>query len=224
MQFTVQLPNEEAMKVQRLGWEEGSFSSLSLEELFFAVRHRRTLVRWHREQRGDDRCWLDDWVVHLVLADTPSEPAKLPEETLRLCTEFFEHRQAPDDPEELPEFGVTQRLLVDFPLQLALLGPGGDRDFLIQQLSMLQYGILGHRMADPRTWMDDRQLYAWLPENRPAITRLPAREKFLAVQPGERHGCPQFIASHATCLAAVACDLHKWGPCGSVARTVELSQ
>ncbi len=222
MFFLVRLPGEGELKVRRLGWTEEALIELPTDELLIAVRHRRALIRWHREQRGDDRCWLDDWVVHLALSDTQSEPAKLPEEAMQLCEEFFERRQAPEDPIDQGEFTAAQRQEADSLLEQMLQDRDGGRKFLIRELLMLQIGILGHRLEKPRNWIADQQLYLWLPEQRLAVTRLPSREEFLAVQPGAAHGCPQFIASHADCPIATACDLHRWGPCGRVARMVEL--
>jgi hypothetical protein len=58
-------------------------------------------IRTHRDQRGDDRCWLDDHALYSVLDDAP-EPSNhlaLPPkcEFLKSCERYWEQRQTPDD-------------------------------------------------------------------------------------------------------------------------------
>lgn len=56
-------------------------------------------IRKHRDQRGDDRCWLDDLELYAVLPEGPPthEAMALPprEQFLANCARFHESRQAP---------------------------------------------------------------------------------------------------------------------------------
>jgi hypothetical protein len=52
-------------------------------------------IRKHRDERGDDRCWLDDVDLYTILGDTTQPEFKLPEraEFLGNCARFWECRQ-----------------------------------------------------------------------------------------------------------------------------------
>lgn len=59
-----------------------------------------TAIRKHRDQRGDDRCWLDDLELYAVLGDEqPDLTLPLREEFLSNCSRFWECRQRHTDPE-----------------------------------------------------------------------------------------------------------------------------
>lgn len=56
-------------------------------------------IRKHRDQRGDDRCWLDDQELYTVLGDKPADFTLPPrEEFLGNCARFWECRQRHADP------------------------------------------------------------------------------------------------------------------------------
>ncbi len=52
-------------------------------------------IRTHRDERGDDRCWLDDNELYAVLGDTTQPVFTLPPraEFLGNCARFWECRQ-----------------------------------------------------------------------------------------------------------------------------------
>jgi hypothetical protein len=52
----------------------------------------------HRDQKGDDRCWLDDLVLYAAIGE-PNAVQHLPEkcEFLKSCERYWEQRQAPLD-------------------------------------------------------------------------------------------------------------------------------
>jgi len=55
-----------------------------------------TAIRRHRDERGHDRCWLDDARLYAVLGDCVEADTKLPpkHEFLERCERFWECRQA----------------------------------------------------------------------------------------------------------------------------------
>ena len=72
----------------------------------------RTLVaaiRKHRDQRGDDRCWLDDAELYAVLGE-PYETPKLAEpcEMMANCVRFIKSRHNPEVPYVSPEREIEQ--------------------------------------------------------------------------------------------------------------------
>jgi len=56
-------------------------------------------IRWHRDQHGDDRCWIDDLSLYRTLhepfddADTALPPKA---DFLASCERYFEQRQVPE--------------------------------------------------------------------------------------------------------------------------------
>lgn len=53
-------------------------------------------IRHHRDQRGDDRCWLDDQELYAVLGEGPAETGLPPRDIfLANCARFWQCRQDP---------------------------------------------------------------------------------------------------------------------------------
>lgn len=50
-------------------------------------------IRKHRDQRGDDRCYLDDHELYLVLPEGDTRPTREIAVTLENCAKFIECRQ-----------------------------------------------------------------------------------------------------------------------------------
>lgn len=165
----------------------------------------REAIRAHRDARGDDRCWLDDYVVWAKLADTPPEPENPPpyEEAMKNCRDYFNLRRGDKAPANvrMPE------------------NPDGDLENmppeeLARETEKLRAAIRAHRdiTGRPRTIEDDRALYAALPEKTEADFRLPPEPDFLGERKAPHAGCPSFWRSHGNCPARRH-DLHRWGPC-----------
>lgn len=181
--------------------------NLGEEDLKKAIIVRREAIRLHRDQKGDDRCWLDDYLVWKLLDDTRAMPQFSMEEGMEKCKEFFAHRNSDFTDSRHPE-AVVDRNLWDADL-------ASCNEFkLFIELLMVQNAILEHREVHgrPRTIADDRMLYSLLPEKKPADFRLPSRDKFLGEAKAPHAGCPSFWRSHANCPKE-RCDLHNWGPC-----------
>ena len=170
----------------------------------------RTAIRTHRDQIGDNRCWLDDYLLWKTLADSPAEPLALPSkaEMMKLCRDYYELRRA-DSLDEVPANAILDKSFWDTDLS------GMVESDLAAQVNKLESAIRTHRDLGNRrrTIADDRALYAVLPEKLSADFRLPPEDHFLVSQT-PNSGCPNFWNSHQSC-ACKQHDLHKWGPCCS---------
>ena len=60
------------------------------------IQELEAAIRKHRDQRGDDRCWVDDLELYKVLGDsdnvTPDNSLPAKDEFLRNCARFYDHR------------------------------------------------------------------------------------------------------------------------------------
>ena len=177
-----------------------------MDDLKTKIIELRTAIRYHRDQKGDDRCWIDDYLVWNSLPET-KQVVKLPtyDESMRRCKTFFKYRNA-NSVDEIPAD--------------ALLDPTKWNDDLTNmkpenlslELNKLENAIRKHSyiVYRERTAKDDRELYSILPEKIPADFRLPCEEDFLGTKRTDA-GCPQFWKSHANCPGEH--NLHQWGPC-----------
>ena len=181
---------------------------LSKEDLIAAIIERRTAIRYCRDQRGDDRCFLDYYEVwKFVKGTTP--PPRTRDAGMPRCEMFFRHcnAEAPDEVEP-GDFCVIEEW---DPMLHNLRHVDLAKIFI-----RINYAILRHRDVEklrkrPRNANDDRRLFReTLPEKIPADFRLPSEHEFLHNAVG-RHGCEAFWASHAGC--GPECNLHAWGPC-----------
>jgi hypothetical protein len=177
---------------------------------FDRVKQLRSTIRTHRDQKADDRCWLDDYLLWKTLADSPAEPLALPskDEMMKLCRNYYELRRA-DTLDEVPADAIVDAARWDNDLEAM-----GEVDLKVE-IERLESAIRTHRNIGDRlrTIADDRALYAALPEKLPADFRLPPEDHFLVSQT-PNSGCPNFWQSHQNC-ACKQHDLHKWGPCCS---------
>lgn len=169
----------------------------------------RNSIRYPRDQRGDDRCWLDYYPLYQLVGAIHEDFKHLPEyeEFMRICTAFYHQRRA-----ERPE--LSPRIIL--PTE------EWDRDIdrmskrkLQQEIDKLvETGLKHHRIPILKVNLDnDRELYAVLPEHNHVELdfTLPLEYKFL----GEANpcaGCPNFYKSHANCETPKH-NLHQWGPC-----------
>lgn len=175
-----------------------------------ATIHCRTAIRTHRDTRGDDRCWLDDYFVWNLIEGTPTVPAGEPpfDEGMDICRTYFKFRNA-TVPDPTPPDAVTDPTQWDNDLN------NMNEQQLAAELTRLKNAIRAHRdiAGRPRTADDDRTLYAVLPEKIPCDFRLPPEADFLGEAKVPHAGCPSFWRSHAACPAPCH-DFTRWGPCG----------
>ncbi len=70
------------------------------KELEAEAARLRDAIRKHRDQRGDDRCWLDDQDLYMALGpESINANTALPprDQFLESCRRFWDQRQAPHD-------------------------------------------------------------------------------------------------------------------------------
>lgn len=196
-----------------LPWKSETLTALKLTKgkLRLAIIARRKAIRKHRDQLGDNRCWLDDYWLYVFLDDSPPAPISIKaiDDALERCKKFFVFRRD-DTPDPIPPNAITDRRHWDTYLKRM------SRAKLLLELKWIQRAIKTHRDIEeteqrPRNIYDDRRLYSVLPERIPADFRLPPREEFIGEVRAPHAGCPAFIRSHASCKGT--CNIHAWGPC-----------
>ncbi len=180
------------------------------------IRHMRAVIRNHRDQRGDDRCWLDDYAVWALVKGSFLMPTALPDRDsgVDMCRGFYKFRRA-DSADTAPPDAITDPALWDADLN------DMDDAQVAAVLETLQIAVRAHRDAacTNLTIDDDRRLYAALPEKMPADFRLPAVDDFLGEGRAPHAGCPSFWRSHNDC-GVKSHDLSTWGPCKGIRRDV----
>jgi hypothetical protein len=68
---------------------------MRFDELQDELDSLRDAVRKHRDQRGDDRCWLDDEELYRALPEGYVAPARDASVELALCQQFIHCRHNP---------------------------------------------------------------------------------------------------------------------------------
>jgi hypothetical protein len=139
------------------------------------VLRLRNAIRLHRDQRGDDRCWLDDVLLYKALPETVHSLTQLQpkDEFMLACEKFWCTRQCPAEPAYAGQ-QTEHRTYTDDDLA------GKDLDGLLAEAGRLRTGIRSHRdKGDARSWRDDATLYQLLPEKDPGITALPPKHVLL---------------------------------------------
>lgn len=189
----------------RLPCDRASLAALSIPVVIWSIVLRRMFIRYHRDQRGDNRCFLDDWFVWWFLSDTWPIPHFTAELGMVQCELFYRHRHS-DDVDTMPLRAILDPAHWDDDLWEM------DDWRLVQELYRIQQTIRIHRnISDrPRTTDDDRALYSVLPERIAADFRLGSESEFLGLERAPVAGCPSFWASHKVCDSA-RCNLHDWG-------------
>ncbi len=77
---------------------ESDLQGMSTEALRQEVMRLRTGIRAHRDAKGHDRCWRDDFeVLYAMLPETTEADLKLPpkQEFLENCERYWQQRQPP---------------------------------------------------------------------------------------------------------------------------------
>ncbi|HZS42931.1 MAG TPA: hypothetical protein VFA52_01800 [Candidatus Paceibacterota bacterium] len=192
---------------------------LKISDLKLFILERRKVLRNHRDQRLDDRCWLDDYLLFAFLDDSPPTPTRLPPFHLMMkeCGSFYFHCRA-DEADPVPADAILDPLEWDRDLEIV-----NEHDFFMHLHSMQQgFLILREIKSRPKTVDDYRRLYSTLPEKLPADFRLPPEPDFLGERKAPYAGCPSFWRSHNVCKGP--CCLDRWGPCDQIAlRQIEAS-
>ena len=150
----------------------------------------RKALRYHRDQKGDDRCWLDDDLLYELMPETPPSTLLPSPAFMERCQRFHEARQCPE------QVVNNASCTLDTDEDLALMD---DRQFLPEALR-LRAAIREHRDAGEfvRDWRDDKKLYALLPDTTQSNTSLPSQVEFL-------ESCEWFFQTRTAPL-----KLHEW--------------
>ncbi len=188
----------------------------SYTERLSRLKQFRREIRWHRDQKGDDRCWVDDFRVWQLLEDSPPRLVHLPsyDAMMARCEAFYVHRRA-DTPDPVPTTANTNQTPWDDDLEQMCASAVYDELVRLQDAVRLHRDTASRR---PLTINDDRALYAVLPECIPADFRLPSHAAFLG-DAVPNAGCPAFWWSHQACPGNQH-DLHRWGPCSMPTQTL----
>lgn len=74
---------------------------MSCLELIAEVTKLRTAIRQHRDEKGHNRCWLDDATLYKTLPESQSADFTLPPkcEFLMECNRYWDQRQPPPNQE-----------------------------------------------------------------------------------------------------------------------------
>lgn len=170
------------------------------------IKELRNYIRYPRDQKGDDRCWLDDYVVTNALPAT-RKIFRLPsyEEGMRKCRAFHKYRNA-SSADPIPADAILDPVKWDDDLS-TMTNEELQNQFYKLESAISRFDCIP---VEKRTADDDRELYSILPEKIPADFRLPCEEDFLGTVK-KNAGCPQFWRSHENCPGEH--NLHQWGPC-----------
>lgn len=95
-------------------------------------RRLRNAIRLHRDQRGDDRCWMDDQALYDVLPEKVKGNAQSsPEEMLTQCKKFIERRHNPTQEYLSPVAIIKKRIEeIDKLINDIQATPMDSRDYL----------------------------------------------------------------------------------------------
>lgn len=165
-----------------------------MTDITFKIAEARKLIREHRDQIGDYRCWVDDDLLHhAILPELSNQRPNVPgsDEFMRRCEAYHALRQNPNElPVAIPLDSSVGQLQLRYDTKL-------DDDLRLMdevakkmELDKIIAAVRHHRARgyQGRTFEDDASLYMLLPEKQPAITQLPPREKFIG------KGCPAYNA------------------------------
>lgn len=108
--FTMSYASLEAVSAAQGREEERLRDALSVAQA--NVAGLRAAVRKHRDQRGDDRCWLDDEELYQALPEGYTPPARDSAVELANCQRFIACRQNPATQYVSPEREI-ERLRVE---------------------------------------------------------------------------------------------------------------
>ena len=73
-------------------------NEMTVEQLKAEAIKLRSVIRYHKDQKGDDRCWVDDLRLYEALPEGPvGHDSTLPTEEVFLenCKRFCQSRQVP---------------------------------------------------------------------------------------------------------------------------------
>lgn len=87
----------------QLSQDRDCLIALDEPSLTAAILERRSAIRSHRDQRGDNRCWVDDYTVWMFVEGLVTAPL-VPFDyvaVMQNCHQFYHCRRA-DQPDPMP--------------------------------------------------------------------------------------------------------------------------
>ena len=72
------------------------------------IEHLRNAIRKHRDQRGDDRCWLDDEELYKVLPEGYTVPERDTSVELHRCEKYIACRHNPNTKYTSPQRRIEE--------------------------------------------------------------------------------------------------------------------
>lgn len=72
------------------------------------VQQLESAIRKHRDQRGDDRCWLDDEELYKVLPEGYSPPKRDSAVELKMCEKYISCRHNPNTEYISPQRAIEE--------------------------------------------------------------------------------------------------------------------
>ena len=120
----------------------------------------RDAIRKHRDQRGDDRCWMDDEELYRVLPEGYTPPARDSAVQLENCKRFIACRENPATYYVSPEREIERLKKQVDGLQRSLVDESGKHLVLSDQVtertlaarSMFDYVPTNSRQEKLETW------------------------------------------------------------------------
>ncbi len=162
---------------------ETNLSQPKNDQLQVEIIKLRNIIRYHRDQKGNDRCWLDDETLYEPLPETADKAQALPtkEVFMEKCARFHSKRQAPNQTKQISQ---EPKQPTDQDIKEM------TEDEQKKEIARLRQAIRLHRNIgnNKRSWQDDQRLYRALNENTDYDTTLPERETFLT-------SCDRFFSS-----------------------------
>lgn len=152
-----------------------------LKELIELLEKWRAVIRWHRDEKGHDRCWMSDPALYSVILGRPFPQLPDTETCLVRCKHYHRCRSAPQAPP------AQETLSGDLDADLKIMSieklKAEQREIRIATLIHRYLSDLGFLRA-----RGDCELYAVLPEKVLPDQTLPPWGEF-------RPACREFIAS-----------------------------
>ena len=75
---------------------DNDLREMSEQQLIDEVMNLRNGIRKHRDQKGDDNCWLDDFALYGLLPEKIKADPQLPDKELMMvnCSRYYDCRKA----------------------------------------------------------------------------------------------------------------------------------
>lgn len=75
---------------------DNDLANMKFEDLQQEVMKLRSAIRYHRDQKGDDNCWLDSKTLYDVLPEKIGVSPELPDKQLMMinCSRYYDCRKA----------------------------------------------------------------------------------------------------------------------------------